>query len=96
LVYSTNNAVETWFKPLAGGDWAVCFLNRGSRPQTVNFDWANEKVSDSLSKRDANFATITYKLQNLWTKADAGTTKDGLSAEIPGHDVLLLRLTVAP
>jgi alpha-galactosidase len=96
FVYSTNNAVETWFKPLTGGDWAVCFLNRGTQPQTVTFDWANEKVSDPLSHRDANFATTTYKLHNLWTKADAGTTKDALSAEVPGHDVLLLRLTATP
>jgi len=96
FVYSTNNAVETWFKPLAGGDWAVCFLNRGTQPQKVAFDWANAKVSDSLSKRDANFATTTYKLQNLWTKADAGTTKDALAAGVPGHDVLMLRLTAVP
>ena len=24
FVYSTNGTVETWFKPLAGGDWAMC------------------------------------------------------------------------
>jgi len=74
----------------------VCFLNRGTQPQKVAFDWANAKVSDSLSKRDANFATTTYKLQNLWTKADAGTTKDALAAGVPGHDVLMLRLTAVP
>jgi hypothetical protein len=28
----------------------------------------------------------------LWTKKDMGTTKNILTAEIPGHDVLVLRL----
>jgi len=26
--YATNNNVEVWFKPLTGGDWAMCALNR--------------------------------------------------------------------
>jgi hypothetical protein len=92
FVYSTNGNVEVWFKPLAGGDWAMCALNRGKKAQNISFDWQNEKVADSFSKRDADFATTTYNLENLWTKQSAGTTKDILSAEIPGHDVLVLRL----
>ena len=90
--YATNGNVEVWFKPLAGGDWAMCALNRGRDAQKISFDWKNENVNDSLSKRDAKFATTTYALQNLWTKKDAGTTRTTLAAEIPGHDVLLLRL----
>jgi alpha-galactosidase len=90
--YATNKNVEIWFKPLAGDDWAMCLLNRGKATQSISFDWKNENVADSVSKRDANFSTMTYNLQNLWTKQSAGTTKDVLSAEIPGHDVLMLRL----
>ncbi|MEJ0090888.1 MAG: malectin domain-containing carbohydrate-binding protein [Limisphaerales bacterium] len=92
FAYSTNKNVEIWFKPLANGDWAMCALNRGKDAQKISFDWKNEKVSDSFSRRDAEFAVTTYDLKNLWTKESAGTTKDILSAEIPGHDVLLLRL----
>ncbi len=90
--YSTNGDVEVWFKPLAGGDWAMCALNRGKDAQKISFDWKNENVSDAFSRRDANFSATTYALQNLWTKESAGTTADALSAEIPGHDVLVLRL----
>jgi alpha-galactosidase len=90
--YSAKDGVEVWFKPLAGGDWAMCVLNRNKDAKTISFDWKNENVTDSLSKRDANFSAMTYNLQNLWTKQSAGTTKDILSAEIPGHDVLMLRL----
>jgi alpha-galactosidase len=90
--YSTNGTVEVWFKPLAGGDWTMCVLNRGKDAQTISFNWKNENVADSFSKHDAHFATTTYGLRNLWTKQPAGTTKEVLSAEIPGHDVLMLRL----
>jgi alpha-galactosidase len=90
--YATNGSVEVWFKPLAGGDWAMCALNRGQDAQKISFDWKSENVSDNFSKRNAHFATTTYALQNLWTAQPAGTTKEVLSAEVPGHDVLLLRL----
>jgi alpha-galactosidase len=91
FVYSTNDNVETWFKPLAGGDWAMCVLNRSTTAKKISFDWKNENVSDSFSKRDANFSATVYAFQNLWT-GETGSTKEILSAEIPGHDVLLLRL----
>jgi hypothetical protein len=47
---------------------------------------------EEVSKRDAHFDTVTYAARNVWTGADAGTTADALNAEVPGHDVLLLRL----
>ena len=90
--YSAKDGVEIWFKPLAGGDWAMTLLNRNPEAKTISFDWKNEKVTDSFAKRDANFATTTYGLRDLWLKKDAGTTKEILSAEIPGHDALMLRL----
>jgi alpha-galactosidase len=95
FVYATNANVEIWFKPLANGDWAMCFLNRGKTAQKISFDWKNEDISDAFSNRRANFSTTTYALRNLWTKESAGTTANILSAEIPGHDVLMLRLTKA-
>ena len=63
--YATNSNVEIWFKPLAGGDWAMCLLNRNQEAKQISFDWKNEQVTDSFSKRDANFATTTYELRDL-------------------------------
>jgi alpha-galactosidase len=91
--YSTNQNCEIWFKPLKNDNWAMCILNRGTAPQKISFDWKNEKVADAFSKRDAHFDTTNYSLQNLWLKSDAGDTSKILNAEIPGHDVLMLRLT---
>ncbi len=90
--YSAKDGVEVWFKPLKDGDWAVAFLNRSTSARKISFDWKNELVSDSLSKREARFDTTTYALRDLWTRRDAGTTARTLSAEIPPHDILMLRL----
>jgi alpha-galactosidase len=92
LKFAARDSVETWFKPLKDGDWAVCFLNRSWKPANVEFDWKNQQVHDDLSARDLNAGQTEYELVNLWTKAGAGTTKSMLKAVVPSHDVLMLRL----
>jgi alpha-galactosidase len=90
--YSAKDGLEVWFKPLKDGDWAVVFLNRNTSPRKISFDWKNEQVADSLSKRETRFETTTYRLRDLWAKRDIGTTERSLVADVPAHDVLALRL----
>ncbi|HYJ46651.1 MAG TPA: glycoside hydrolase family 27 protein [Pyrinomonadaceae bacterium] len=90
--YSAKEGLEVWFKPLKDGDWAMVVLNRGTSARKVSFDWKSEKVADSLSNRDARFDTTTYALRDLWAGRDVGTTSRALAAEVPAHDVLMLRL----
>jgi len=92
LKYSAQDGVEVWFKPLAQGAWAMCVLNRNKEPRQITFDWRNEKVKDEISKRKTKFDTTTYRVRDLWKKQDLGTTETPLSAEVPGHDVLAIRL----
>jgi alpha-galactosidase len=92
LKYSSTDSVETWFKPLEGGDWAVCFLNRGIMPKKISFDWQRNNVNDTLSGHDTNFGRSVYKIRDLWAKKDIGTTEKIFDAEVPGHDVIMLRL----
>jgi alpha-galactosidase len=92
FMFSVKDSVETWFKPLTGGDWALCFLNRGLKSARVEFNWTGQKVYDDLSKRDLDAGQIEYDLVNIWTKAGSGTTRSALTKEVPGHDVLLFRL----
>jgi alpha-galactosidase len=89
---SGDGVLEVWFKPLANEAWAMCVLNRSPRPQKVVFDWKAKPVADDLSKREARFGSVKYRLRDLWTKKDRGTTDQPLDAEVPPHDVLLLRL----
>jgi alpha-galactosidase len=91
--YATADSVETWFKPLLKDAWALCFLNRASVTKEISFMWTENPVSDDFSKREIDFSKTTFKLRNLWTKKDAGSTKKKLTAKIPGHEVLLLILT---
>jgi alpha-galactosidase len=90
--YSAKDKMEVWFKPLSNDAWAMCVLNRSTNSQPVTFNWKNETVTDDLSKREARFVTTTYKVRDLWAKKDLGTTAEILTAEVPGHDVLMLRL----
>jgi len=90
--FATDGVLETWFKPLADGDWAMCVLNRSPRSQKVVFDWKTKAVADSFSKREANFGGVNYRVRDLWLKKDRGTTKEALDAEVPACDVLMLRL----
>jgi alpha-galactosidase len=91
--YSNKDSIQTWFKPLANGEWAVCFVNRGSVPKTIEFNWQAENVVDNVFNKNLDTKTTTYKLRDLWTKKDAGTTKKPLKSTIQPHDVLMLRLT---
>jgi len=90
--HAGKDGALVWFKPLSNGSWAMCVLNRNNVAKPISIDWKDEKVTDSLSSRDAHFDTATYSIRNLWLKADAGDTGKMLNAEVPGHDVLMLRL----
>lgn len=90
--YSSNDSLETWFKPLADGDWAVCFLNRGIKSKTVEFSWIKNPISDSLSGRGIDFQQTVFNIYDIWKHKDCGSTDKPFKKEIISHDVLMLRL----
>jgi alpha-galactosidase len=90
--HSAAGELEIWFKPLEGGDWAMCVLNRGASPRPIELVWQDEDVQDKLSDRQALFKARLYRIHDLWTGDDLGTTRRPMKAEIAGHDVLMVRL----
>ncbi len=90
--YADDGDLEIWFRPLEGEDWAMCVLNRGAVMRTVELDWQAEAVADDVSGRTALFKARLYRVRDLWSGEDLGTTRHKLAAEIPGHDVLMVRL----
>ncbi|MGE5812642.1 MAG: glycoside hydrolase family 27 protein [Ignavibacteria bacterium] len=90
--YSSGDSVEVWFKPLQNNEWAACFLNRSLKIKQISFDWNKENVIDTISGRKINSQSNLYKIRDLWTKKEIGTTKKILNAEVPGHDVLMIKL----
>jgi len=91
---SVVDGVEYWYKPLDQGDWALMILNRNPAPHAVKIDWASLHVQDEMSNRMASFGLAHYDLRDLWTGRFAGNTGNKpFAASVPGHDVLLLRLS---
>lgn len=89
----TEGGLEVWVKPLSGGDWAVCFLNRGSAPRVLEFDWKKYPVRDGLSKAELDAGRTTYQIRDLWAKKSVGTTASALRTTVPARDVVMLRLS---
>jgi alpha-galactosidase len=85
--------MEVWVKPLQGGDWAVMFLNRSGDVQNVHFKWKDHEVKDEIFDRSMNLAALNYDIQDLWKGKKVGNTQKAFKSEVPGHDVVMLRLS---
>jgi alpha-galactosidase len=90
--HSMKDSVDTWLKPLQDGNWAVCFLNRSVKPKIIETDWTTAIMTDSVSARTFDPVSTTYRIRDLFLKKDMGTTRKPLTALLPAHDVLMLRL----
>jgi len=81
---------EIWVKFLSNNELAVCFLNRSRIPWLTTFNWKNE---DIIHKYCVSFNEQAYTIRNLWKHKETGTTDELFIREIPGHGVLMLRLS---
>ena len=72
---------EVWTRPLAGGAQAVAFFNRAAAEARVNIRWADIGISGKAHLRD------------LWLHQDIEWSGDEYSVTIPGHGVVLLRVS---
>lgn len=86
-----KDSLEIWYKPLSKGEWAVCFLNRSKVAAAIHHDW-KAIVKDADFNYELNTNAATYKLYNVWTQKDNGTTAKVLDVVIPARDVLVFRL----
>ncbi|WP_424494243.1 glycoside hydrolase family 27 protein [Salinimicrobium sp. GXAS 041] len=91
--YEENDGLETWFKPLENGDWAVTFLNRADEARKVNFNWKEKVVEDPDFDYSVDFSETTYTVEDIWNDKKLKNTNKALKAEVAPHDVLTLRLS---
>jgi len=94
LKYKSEEGLETWVKPLANGDWAICFLNRTPNTKTIEFDWLKNVVNDDFAKRRLDASVETFRIKDVWSKKELGNTKKALKAEVPSNDVQMFRLSL--
>ncbi|WP_298392281.1 glycoside hydrolase family 27 protein [Hydrotalea sp.] len=92
FAYAEKDSIETWLKPLQNGDWAVCFLNRSTKPLSFEMNWKEKPIYDSVSKATLDATKKTYQLFNIWTKATESNTNNAYKGTVDGHDVVMLRL----
>lgn len=90
--YSEKDSLQTWFKPLSNDEWAVAFVNRSAAAKTILWDWKNIDINDTLSKKELNTKSASYRIRDLWLKKDVGNTNKPMKIILPSHDVLMLRL----
>jgi len=82
---------EIWVKFLANDELAVCFLNRADKPWNLDYNWG--KTGISHADHYVSFSDKKYDMRDLWQHKDIGNTGKNLTADIPAHGVLMLRLT---
>jgi alpha-galactosidase len=92
FVYANKDSLETFVKPLANNEWAVCFLNRSLQPLAVNFNWKSNVITDALTNKTLDASNIVYSIINIWDKSKNTTTEKPLTAMVAPHHVIMLRL----
>jgi alpha-galactosidase len=92
-LYQQKDSVDTWIKPLANNEVAICFMNRSKKPVVVNYDFNNSPIIDTVSKTTINFNLNTFTINDLWAKKTIGKTSEIFNGTVLPHDVIMLRLT---
>jgi alpha-galactosidase len=72
--------VEVWARPLEDGTIAAGLFNRGPEATTVVANWSDLAIEGSQPVRD------------LWRQKDLGRVRDQLSATVPRHGVLFVKI----
>ena len=76
---------EVWMRSLRDGSRAVVLFNRSKSAKKISVRWSeiDEPESDGLLVRD------------LWQRRDLGIVKDGYSAVVAAHGVVMIRVSAA-
>lgn len=80
--YMEQPGKQIWAKELSNGAWAVCFFNSSTDPFKLRVNWSY-----------LPFLNGTYMIRDIWHKQELSSTQSSFVADIPTHDVVLLRLT---
>ena len=86
--------VETWWKPLADGGWAVAVFNISKKPVDYELNWQLFNMTDDeVSGRSTDFDKVTYSVRDLWNGGKPVKTDKPLRVKVGGEDAAMFRLT---
>ncbi len=86
---SQNDPSEVLVRPLSGNAFAVGLFNRGDKPAEIGFRW------DALKFDTGLYGFRRLQAQDLWKHEPVQVSGDSYTATVPGHGVVLLRVSVA-
>jgi alpha-galactosidase len=75
--------LEVWARDLDGGARAVILFNRGRDAATMAVSWLEIGLAYDAAPA----------VRDLWTGRDLGRVKDRFVADVPSHDVVMIRVT---
>lgn len=86
---------EIWLKPLASGDYALCFTNIDEQPWSCEMELSGNRIYDGdlqTYKNGIYEIDKDFIIRDLWKHKNTGNTGEKINIKVPGHDVLLFRL----
>jgi alpha-galactosidase len=89
--FMNDGQLDMYAKPLAGGEWALMFLNRADAPRRYTFDWNAHHIVDEISNSQVHFGKQPHRYTDLWSGARGDTAKSTILT-VPAHGVVVLRL----
>jgi len=78
---SAEGPMEIWMRPLADGSKAVALFNRHAQPMDMHVDFQQLGFKSKMKMRD------------VWAGKDIEVTNGQYEARVPGHGVVLLRVS---
>lgn len=73
---------EAWVRDLSGGARAIAIFNRNVKEANVTIKWSDLGINKSPKRA-----------RDLWLHRDISLARDGYSANIPGHGVVMLKIS---
>ncbi len=74
---------EVWARPLADGSRAVILFNRSAKAAEIAVHWPEIGYTKDISAQ----------VRDLWLHKDLGVVKGSATASVPGHGVVMLKIT---
>ncbi|HEX4933879.1 MAG TPA: hypothetical protein VFV33_11905, partial [Gemmatimonadaceae bacterium] len=76
-----DRTIEIWKKPLAGGEVALGFLNRGDAAAEVTLRWTDIALAPS------------WRVRDVWRREELGVVRDRITLAVASHETRVVRLS---
>lgn len=79
---TTNIVTQVFYRRLHDDSCAIVLFNRAETTRSINITWAEIGLPDGA-----------HNVRDVWAHEDKGPTTGGIGAEVPPHEVVMLRIS---